>query len=169
MKFVQSTEADIPEIFHFYDLATAYQKTKFKRHWQPFEPARIAKEIATGRQWRITEAGKTACIFATAFEDPFIWGEKSKDPAIYLHRIVTHPGFKGKGYIVEIIKWAQAYCKAQGLQYIRMDTWGDNQELTGYYVRCGFNFLGIITLGPTDTLPKHYEGITLSLFEIPVP
>lgn len=168
MIFTQSTAADIPEIFSFYDLAIAYQKTRFKRHWQPFEPALIAREVAEGRQWKITEAEQTACIFATAFEDPFIWGEKSKEPAVYLHRIVTHPGFRGKNFVREIIGWARTYCKEQGLQYIRMDTWGDNQGLLDYYVQCGFNFLGIITPLPTDTLPKHYEGITLGLFEIEV-
>lgn len=168
MTFAQSTEADIPEIFRLYDMAIAYQKTVFKRHWQPFEPSLIAREISEDRQWKITVAGRTACIFAIAFEEPFIWGEKSNDPAVYLHRIVTHPDFRGSGFVAEIIKWARAYCKGQGLQYIRMDTWGDNQALIDYYVQCGFNFLGIITPQPTDTLPKHYDGITLSLFEISV-
>lgn len=168
MTFIPSTTADIPEIFSFYELAVAYQKTKFNRHWQQFDPALIAREIAEGRQWRITAGNRTACIFATAFEDPFIWGEKSVEPALYLHRIVTHPDFRGNNYVQQIITWAKAYCKEQQLQYIRMDTWGDNQELIDYYVQCGFRFLGIITPQASDTLPSHYSGITLSLFEIPV-
>ena len=48
-----------------------------------------------------------------------------------------------------------------------MDTWGDNDSLIAYYQKCGFDFLGIIT-PDYDDLPKHYEGITLSLFEIKV-
>lgn len=168
MTILKSTAADIPEIFRFYDMAIAYQKTKFKRHWQPFAPELIEKEIGEGRQWKIMEGTATACIFATAFEDPFIWSEKSREPAVYLHRIVTHPAFKGNNYVREIISWAKTYCRENGLQYIRMDTWGDNQELLDYYVKCGFNFKGIITPQATDTLPRHYEGITLGLFEIPV-
>jgi RimJ/RimL family protein N-acetyltransferase len=48
-----------------------------------------------------------------------------------------------------------------------MDTWGDNEKLIAYYQKCGFEFLGIIT-PDYNGLPKHYEGITLSLFEIKV-
>ncbi len=164
--FLQSTPADLPRIFALYDSAIAYQKTKFKRHWQPFDPALINREIAEGRQWKIMAGDQVACIFAIAFKDPFIWGEKSKDPAVYLHRIVTHPDFKGRHYVQAIITWARSFCKARSLQYIRMDTWGDNQELIDYYVRCGFGFLGIITPEATDSLPSHHAGITLSLFEI---
>ncbi|PSK94294.1 GNAT family N-acetyltransferase [Taibaiella chishuiensis] len=168
MHFIPSTPADMPQIFALYDSAIAYQKTKFKRHWQPFDPALISREIAEGRQWKIMIDGHIACIFAIAFEDPFIWGERGSDPAVYLHRIVTRPGFKGNNYVRSIIAWAKVFCAGRGLRYIRMDTWGDNQELIDYYTQCGFNFLGRITPQATDSLPSHYAGITLSLFEIPV-
>jgi RimJ/RimL family protein N-acetyltransferase len=48
-----------------------------------------------------------------------------------------------------------------------MDTWGDNQKLIDYYQKCGFKFLGII-IPDQAGLPKHYNGISLSLFEIEV-
>ena len=57
------------------------------------------------------------------------------------------------------------FAKENSLDFLRMDTWGDNESLIEYYQKCGFNFLGIIT-PDYDDLPKHYEGITLSLFEI---
>ena len=49
-----------------------------------------------------------------------------------------------------------------------MDTFGDNQKLIDYYVQCGFRFLGLTTLAKADNLPKHYEGASLSLFEIQI-
>ena len=110
---------------------------------------------------------QVACIFATAFEDPFIRGEKSKDPAVYRHRIVTRPDFKGKNDVQTSITWARSFGKARGLQYIRMDTWGDKQEPTGYYVRCGFKFLGRITPGATDSLPATMRALRPA-FEIKV-
>ena len=49
-----------------------------------------------------------------------------------------------------------------------MDTWGDNQKLIDYYQDCGFKFLGVTTPEISDALPKHYVGISLSLFEIDI-
>ena len=49
-----------------------------------------------------------------------------------------------------------------------MDTWGDNEKLITYYQNCGFIFLGLTDEIRDETLPKHYQGIRLSLFQIAV-
>lgn len=166
MQILKSQPGDISGIFNLYDEAVAYQKTKFDKHWLPFDRAMVQKEIEDGKQWKIMEGDVMACIFAIAYEDPFIWKEKNKDPAIYIHRIVTHPGFHGRHYVKAIIEWAKEHAKDKGKQFIRMDTWGDNEKLKDYYVNCGFNFLGTITPEASDKLPQHYSAIFLSLFEI---
>ena len=168
MKIIASNVEDIETIFDFYDMAVIYQKTKFDKHWLPFDKAMVAKEVNDGLQFKIVEGDDVACVFAIAHDDPFIWKEKNADPSVYIHRIVTHPNFRGRHYVKAIIEWAKEYAKEHQKQYIRMDTWGDNQSLIDYYVRCGFRFLGIITPEASDTLPKHYSAITLSLFEIKV-
>jgi hypothetical protein len=43
------------------------------------------------------------------------------------------------------------------LDCLRLDTWGDNEELSDYYQQCGFTFLGVIT-PDYNGLPKHYDG-----------
>ena len=47
-----------------------------------------------------------------------------------------------------------------------MDTWSDNEKLLEYYTSCGFEYVGVVHLQKSEGLPKHYEGISLSLFEI---
>ncbi|RYY66707.1 MAG: GNAT family N-acetyltransferase, partial [Chitinophagaceae bacterium] len=158
---LKSTLQDIDAIFSLYDDAVAYQKTKFNKHWLPFDQNMVIDEIEEGRQWKIMEGNRLACVFALAYEDPFIWAEKNADPAIYLHRIVTHSAFRGGGYVKQIIEWAKDHAKQQHKKFIRMDTWGDNEELIQYYVRCGFNFLGTVTPQATQHLPKHYSAIFL--------
>ena len=165
---VNSSPSDINTIFSLYDDAVAYQKTKFSKHWLPFDRDMVKKEIEEGRQWKIMEGNNVACVFAIAYEDPFIWAEKNADPSIYIHRIVTHSSFRGKGYVKQIIEWAKTHSKENNKKFIRMDTWGDNEELIKYYINCGFNFLGTVTPSATEHLPKHYSAIYLSLFEIEV-
>lgn len=166
MEFTTSNPEDFEEIFRLYDAAIEFQKTKFHRAWLPFDRAMIEREVAEKRNWKIVIDDKIACIFSVTFEDPFIWKEKSVEPAIYIHRIVTNPEFRGQRFVPKITDWAREYAPRVGKKFIRMDTWGDNQKLLDYYVDCGFEFLGVITPTASTDLPKHYDGITLSLFEI---
>lgn len=168
IEFKQSTAADVDAIFSFYDDAIAFQKTVFKKHWKGFDRKMIEHEVAEGRQWKILRDGEIACIFEVEFSDPLIWKEKDKDPSIYLHRIVSSSRFRGSNFMLDIINWAHVFGKLNHCQYIRMDTWGDNPRLIAYYVKSGFTHTGFSTPLASDTLPKHYEGIDLALFEIPV-
>ena len=159
---------DIDAIFKLYDQAAEFQKTVFHKHWAGFERSLVEKEIAESRQWKILSNGEIACIFAITFNDPLIWREKDSDPSIYIHRIVTNPSFRGGQYVKDIVKWALEYAPGIGKEFIRMDTWGDNEKLKEYYLSCGFEYLGITQMDNTDGLPKHYEGLSLALFEIKV-
>ncbi len=168
MQIVNSTAADIDTIFAFYDMAVAHQKKVFNKHWQGFNLALITQEVKENRQYKILVEGEVACIFAVTFNDPEIWGEKDLQPSIYIHRIATHTGFRGQGFVNKIIDWAKTYAKQHQIEYIRMDTWADNDKLLAYYTRCGFTHVGLIEVTPNSGLPKHYEGISLNLFEIKV-
>lgn len=168
MEFLNSETEDFNEIFRLYDAAIEFQKTKFDKSWLPFDRKLIEREIAEKRHWKIAIDEKIACIFSIAFKDPLIWKEKSIDPAIYIHRIVTNPEFRGEKFVPKIVDWARIYTKSIGKKFIRMDTWGDNQKLIDYYIDCGFDFLGVITPTKSAELPRHYDGITLSLFEIKI-
>lgn len=168
MQIIKSEPGDISTIFYLYDMAVAYQKTKFDKHWLAFDRAMVEKEIIEYKQWKLMEGNVMACIFAIAYDDPFIWKEKNNDPSIYIHRIVTHPDYHGRHYVKAIIDWAKEHARQKNKKFIRMDTWGDNERLKEYYVNCGFDYLGIVRPAASGQLPAHYSAIVLSLFEITV-
>jgi ribosomal protein S18 acetylase RimI-like enzyme len=168
MKFQTSDGEDFEEIFRLYDAAIEFQKTVFDKSWLPFDREMIAKEIAEKRHWKILADDKIACIFSVTFSDELIWKERNSDAAIYIHRIVTNPEFRGRKFVPKITDWAIDHAKSIGKKFVRMDTWGNNQKLIDYYTACGFQFLGAVEPTKSDDLPKHYEGITLSLFEIKI-
>lgn len=168
MQVVNSSTTDIDTIFEFYDMAVAHQKKVFNKHWQGFSLALVTQEVEENRQYKILVDDKVAAIFAVTFNDPQIWGEKDEQPSIYIHRIATHPDFRGYGFVNKIIDWAKDYAKCNGIAYIRMDTWADNEKLLAYYTGCGFDHVGSIKIAADSGLPKHYEGISLNLFEIRV-
>jgi RimJ/RimL family protein N-acetyltransferase len=168
-QILNSTMEDIESIFKLYADAIEYQKTVFHRTWIHFERSLVETEIKEQRQWKIVEKGEIACIFVLTFSDALIWREKDKDPSIYIHRIVTNPAFRGGFYVKDIVDWAKKYCKTHQKDFIRLDTWGDNEKLIAYYAKCGFTYLETIALNGANTvsLPVHYKG-TLALFEMAV-
>lgn len=166
IQILNSGATDIDTIFEFYDMAIAHQKKVFNKHWQGFSLDLVKQEVAEKRQYKILVDGEVASIFAVTFNDPEIWGDRDKDPSIYIHRIVTNPAFRGYGFVNIIIDWATSYAKNNAIQYIRMDTWADNEKLLAYYTGCGFAHVGNIKIEPNSGLPKHYDNINLNLFEI---
>ena len=168
MEILNSTTADIETIFELYDAAIAHQKAVSHLHWLPFERSLVEAEIAEGRQWKIMVEGQIACIFVTAYSDPDIWGEKDGAPSVYLHRIVTHPKFRGQNFVAVIVQWAKTHGSILGKKFVRLDTWSENPRLKEHYLRCGFQFVGVITPTNFTTLPSHYAGISLGLFEISI-
>ncbi len=169
MEIINSTPDDTETIFKLYDDAVAYQKKIFNKHWQPFERGMVEREIKEERQWKIIDShNNILCIFAISYNDPEIWEAKDTDPSIYLHRIVSNPLFRGSNFVKEIIDWAGIFGKTNTRKFIRLDTWADNEKLISYYKKCGFTLVGITTPTKTAGLPKHYNLISLSLFEIEI-
>lgn len=165
MRFINSTIADLHTIFHLYDAAIAHQKKVSDQHWLPFDRQMVETEITEGRQWKIMVDDQVACVFVVAYQDPAIWGDRDRDPSVYLHRIVTNPDFRGRNFVGTIVDWAAQHGKALGKKYVRLDTWAENLKLKEVYTRNGFQFLGIAPPADPSALPSHYSGITLSFFE----
>lgn len=162
---VNSVLQDVPGIFEVYEKGIQFQKTVFHRHWFGFDKDLLLREITEGRHWKIMEDGEIACVFSVLYDDPIVWGVQ--EPSLYLHRIVTHPEFKGNAYVRDIVAWAKTYGKTQGKRFIRLDTFPDNEKLKNYYIRHGFRLCGIKQFDPGEKIPEHYRD-GLSLFEIDI-
>ena len=158
---------DVPAIRELFGAAIDYQKQKFGKHWHGINEAELVKEIAGQLHWKIMEEDRIAAFFSIAFTDALIWEERDADPAIYLHRIVTNPAFRGRRYVNAITGWAEAYGREAGKAFIRLDTDRDNTRLNAYYQECGYQFCGIKIFHDHDNpaIPKHYFGSGLSLYE----
>jgi RimJ/RimL family protein N-acetyltransferase len=167
MKFEIALNLDITQIYELYDMATAFQKSVFEKQWEGFEQSLIEKEIKENRLWKMCIDGQIVCVFSINFNDHLFWGEKDNEPSIYIHRIALNNNFRGQSIMIKIIEWAKKYCKENGKQFIRMDTWGENTKLIDYYKKCGFEHINTIDLDNTNGLPAHYKG-KLALFEMKI-
>ncbi len=167
MTIENSTTNDITAIFELYRIASNYQKSKNAPViWPEFEPLLVETEIAENRQWKLLINGQIACIWVTTLSDEQIWEERNADSAIYIHRIATNPQFRGQNFVGIIVEWAKKYAKTNEIDYVRLDTVGENLKLIEHYTKAGFEFLGMFNLKNTDGLPPHYHVLPAALFEM---
>lgn len=167
MAIINCLTCDADEILSLYEEARNLQIQKQMVTWPFFEKAFIEKEIQEQRQWKIIIENVIACNWAITFEDKEIWEGKDKNDAIYIHRICTNPSFRGKRYIDTIAEWSAKYAKQIGKRFVRLDTLGNNTRLIKHYTSAGFEFLGMVRLTDTESLPAHYQKEpNCCLFEI---
>lgn len=165
VNIIPSAASDLNFIFSLFESAIAYQRKNGYNLWPQFSRELIEKEMAEKRNWKIVTGNKIAGVFSVLYSDPVIWKEKNSDPAVYLHRIAINPEFKGRRMMNVVKDWAIAHARENGKRFVRMDTWGSNENLRDYYISCGFNYLGQQYL---DREEEHYGGSVLSLFQLEV-
>ena len=165
MKIQNSAISDLPKIFELYSIATDYMKSKNEVCWPEFSKDLIIEEIETFRQWKLLINEEIACVWATALNDELIWGNENNEPSVYLHRIASNPNFRGQNLVKQIVNWADNYCVANKLKYVRMDTVGLNRGLISHYEKLGFHFLGTKKLDNVAHLPDHYGEGPVCLFQ----
>ena len=168
MEIVKSQTADIPAVFKLYDFATAFQEKVGTNSWKGFEVSMVENEIKEERHFVIRDEGVISATFVITFSDPLIWKEANEDPAVYIHRIATHPDFRGRNYVQQIVDWTIDFAKAKNLKYVRLDTTSGNERLNQYYIKCGFTYKGISNIQWNETLPEHYKDGGFALFEIQI-
>jgi len=168
MHITNSVKDDIGDIFKLYVVATNYQKERYTMHWPEFDYKMVEDEIVENRQWKLIIDNEIACVWATTYTDPLIWEERNTDPSVYIHRIATNEHYRGRNFVIDIVKWAKNYAVLNEKKFVRLDTVGLNEKLIAHYTKCGFTFLELRRLKDTDGLPAHYHNADISLFELEV-
>lgn len=113
----------------------------------------------------MVEDNTILCVFSICFSDSIIWRERENGNAIYLHRIVVNPEFKGQKQFEKILNWTIEYAQKNNLKNIRIDTWGDNENIIKYYQSFGFKFIENFTTPITENLPIQHRNLYLALLE----
>ncbi|MEO0041525.1 MAG: hypothetical protein RL329_973 [Bacteroidota bacterium] len=163
-----TTNTDMNFIYYLFESAIAYQQRKKTPVWKSYDKQVIQQDIDLKKQYKIVIDQQIACIFSICQDDlldRLIWREKDKRDAVYLHRIVVNPNFKGQKHFQKIFNWAIAYAQSKGLSHIRMDTWANNPEIIAYYQSFGFIFLENFKLSDSPDIPIQNRNLDLALLE----
>ena len=168
VKIFNTTPNDLDIIFWLFEQAMELQGKNDYKVWEGIDKGALQKDIDEGLQYKIVKDNDILCIFSIQYNDPFIWRGRDQNDAIYLHRIVVNPNFKGQKQFQKVLNWAVQFAKRSNLKFVRMDTWADNKKIIDYYKSFGFEFIENYKTPNAVELPIQNRDLNVALLEIEV-
>ena len=165
-KIVNTTKEDLDKILWLFEQAMELQGKNGYKVWSGIDNAALEKDIENGLQYKIVKDNDILCIFSIQYNDPFIWRDKDQNDAIYLHRIVVNPNFKGQRQFEKVLNWAKQFARQKNLKFVRMDTWADNEKIIDYYKSFGFEFIEDYKTTGAPELPIQNRNLNVALLEM---
>jgi ribosomal protein S18 acetylase RimI-like enzyme len=166
VKILNTTLHDLNTVLWFFEQAMVQQEKNGYKVWKDIDQIALKKDIDEGLQFKIVNGGDILCIFSIEFNDPFIWRGRDQSDAVYLHRIVVNPNFKGQKQFQKVLFWAIEFAQRSNLKFVRMDTWADNKKIIDYYMSFGFKFIENYTTTNTAELPIQNRNLNVALLEL---
>jgi len=166
IQIVNTTKEDLDIILWLFEQAMELQGKNGYKVWSGIDKIALEKDIENGVQYKIVRGNDILCIFSIQHNDPFIWRDRDQNDAIYLHRIVVNPNFKGQKQFEKVLNWAKQFARQKNLKFIRMDTWADNEKIIAYYKSFGFEFIEYYKTTDAPELPIQNRNLNVALLEM---
>ena len=168
IEIVQTTTEDLDTVFLLFKQVKRAQSKDGYKVWSSVDKETLERDVEERRQYKIVKGDDILCLFSMLSSDPFIWRGRENGDAIYLHRIVANPDFKGQKQFEKVLVWAIQYAHQNDIKFIRMDTWADNEKLIDYYKSFGFEFIENYKTPDIPELPRQNRNLDHALLELKV-
>ena len=166
IEITTTTKDDLKHVRWLFEQAMKLQGKNGYKVWEQIDEIALAKDIEKKLQYKIVNGLEILCIFSIQLNDPFIWRERDQSDALYLHRIVVHPKFKGQKLFQSVLDWGVQFCKQNNLNFVRMDTWADNLKIIEYYKTFGFTIVENFRTSDSLELPLQNRNLDVTLLEL---
>ncbi|MBR0439091.1 MAG: GNAT family N-acetyltransferase [Clostridia bacterium] len=162
-------KAEISELDRLYEISKSASKVLGERHvdqWQGDEAPRreeFRELILNGDGYVLTDEESEIIGFAAIIEGPdesyaVIDGKwLTEAPYCAVHKVMTDPAFRGKGFSKELFKNVFEVAKKKGYSSVRIDTHKDNLVMQKALRKVGFTYCGTIFLENIRKYRNAYE------------
>ena len=164
MKIINTEKSDLPFVYHLFDEAILYQKKKNYPVWVGYDKTVLDNDVEYKRAFKIVINDKIACIFSITTYD-MAWKDDGLGIAVYVHRLVVNPKYKGQKLFGKVTNWLVDYAKEHQMKLVRMDTWCNNPSIIDYYKTFGFELIGFQQYPNTEDIPIQMRGNRSALLE----
>jgi GNAT superfamily N-acetyltransferase len=158
-----ATAADLPAALDIIRRVVPIMLADGNEQWQLDYPNAevLGRDIAAGQLWIATEArsggdaGNDAAVVGLAaissarepeYERLQKWAGGPAAPAIVVHRLATHPDWRGRGVAAKLMQQAESVAAGAGICNVRVDTNSANAATQKLFPKLGFSYVGEITL-----------------------
>lgn len=165
-KITNTDESDWNAIIWLFEKVIRRQAAGVYRVWDKIDEIKLKSDIKNRLHYKIVRNDRIIGIFSVQYSDPFIWRERDKGDAVYLHRIAADPACKGEKQFAKVLNWARRHALDKNLEFIRMDTWADNTKIIDYYKSFGFEFIENYVTPDEPELPLQNRNLNVALLEM---
>lgn len=155
-----ATAADLPAALDIIRRVVPLMLADGNEQWQLDYPNAevLGRDVAAGQLWVATDAGSggdAAVVVGLAaitsarepeYERLEKWAGGPAAPAVVVHRLATHPDWRGRGVAAAIMQQAERVAAAAGIRFVRVDTNLANAATQKLFPKLGFSYVGEITL-----------------------
>jgi GNAT superfamily N-acetyltransferase len=108
---------------------------------------RILNDLLKGKTWLVWDGTRAVATITIDTEEPLdaneqpVWpAHKSREPALYVRRVIVSRSHAGLGLGAALLNWAATTAKkVHKATLIRIDVWTTNRDLHAYYERQHFS------------------------------
>jgi hypothetical protein len=168
IRIINTTPEDLPLVYWLFEQAIHYQRQHGYPAWKGYEKNGLRAEVDQLLQFKVVQYHHVLAIFSISYNDAATWGEWDTGRALFLHRIITHPQFKGQRIFEKVLDWARCTAREKGIAYIRIDTWTDNPAIIAFYEAYGFHIVAARTTPDSPELPEQNRHLRVTLMQLPV-
>ena len=138
---VQAQPADIDAVLGLLEDAARWLVSRGIDQWRPgsFDRHDFAARIERGEVYLALVGGQLAGTLTLQPSDPLFWPDASDD-ALYLHKLVVHRAYAGRGLGQRLLQWAERTTAAAGKRYLRLDSKAESAAMRAYYEGAGFSY-----------------------------
>ena len=117
----------------------------------------LGRDVAAGQLWLATATGDSGgsvvvglAAITSAREPEYerlgSWAGGPGAPAVVVHRLATHPEWRGRGVAAALMAQAERVAAGLGIRFVRVDTNSENAATQQLFPKLGFSYVGEITL-----------------------
>lgn len=142
MNIRQANEKDIPEIEALYKKRVLYNDAHGMHQWDLEDVTWISlsKSYCMNDFYILEDPEIKACCCIVDV-DPVYWPHKAQGESLYLHKIITDPDARKRGYGDLLVSYFKQKGQAEGYPDVRLDVRAHKDKLRTFYERNGFQLV----------------------------
>ena len=151
-----ATQDDLPAVLDIVRRVVPLMLAEGNRQWGLDYPNAevLGRDIEKEQLW-VATMGNAATIVGLAavtsarepeYERLDGWAGGAAAPAVVVHRLATHPDWRGRGVAAALMQQAERVAAGLGTSFVRVDTNSETTATQKFFPKLGFSYVGEIAL-----------------------